>query len=93
MMMKRFLARVLACVTVAFTGCSSVKKITIVDKDEPVLSDSRFVYTSDYRVGDKFRIIRDVETNVLYILYINGYRGALSPLYDADGNVMVYEED
>lgn len=26
MMMKRFLAIVLACVTVAFTGCSSVKK-------------------------------------------------------------------
>ena len=37
-------------------------------------------------------IIRDTETDVLYLYLFGAYRAGITPLYNADGSVMVYRQ-
>ena len=43
-------------------------------------------------LGDYSQIIYDNETKVEYLIIYDGYRCGITPLYNADGTVKVYQE-
>ena len=48
-------------------------------------------YTSDY--ADKYRVIYDKNTNIVYLCKCgDGYRGAMSVMYNSQGQPMTLEE-
>ena len=43
-------------------------------------------------LGDYSQIIYDNETTVEYLIIYDGYRCGITPIYNADGTVKVYQE-
>ena len=43
-------------------------------------------------LGDYSQIIYDNETKVEYLIIYDGYRCGITPIYNADGTVKVYQE-
>ncbi len=51
--------------------------------------EKRFVKIHSDGAFSSFEIWVDTETGVNYIVYINGYAGGITPLLDANGNVVI----
>jgi len=85
--MKRWITLLVAMIMAAFLcACESQTGDNIfVSERFEVVSRDNIATLDEY-------IIRDTETDVLYF-YISGfYRAGITPLYNADGSVMVYRQ-
>lgn len=62
-------------------------------KEDPQVT-GRFVKVGSQSLdaNHSVTIFYDSETKVMYVFYKSGYSGGLSPLYNADGTLMIYEE-
>lgn len=79
--MKKLLV-VLACVAVLLTGCST----------EYASKEDETFYTVVYS-DNIYLVVYDNYTKVMYHMTIGSYnRGNLTPLYNADGTLRVWEE-
>ena len=94
--MRRVISILILCVLIiSLVGCA-------VDEDPTDFSMStsynaahiQSIYFDSEIVeeGDAYYIIRDLNTNVLYLV-VGGYRScAIIPIYDTDGTVRTYTE-
>lgn len=72
------------------------------DVDNPITTgNSQFVRVSKVDTSTMFDhlnggiceyIIYDKRTKVMYVCFIGNYRITMSPLYNADGTLMIYDE-
>lgn len=85
--MKRWITLLVAVIMAGlFCACAP-------QPGDNIFCSKRFEVVSrdNNEVWDEY-IIRDTETDVLY-LYITGfYRAGITPLYNADGSMMVYHQ-
>lgn len=92
--MKKIIALIvglLACLMV-LVGCGSAptQPGTFVDKGE-----SRFVLVDEWNEYDIGRccVYADKVTGVMYLYTNNTYRASMTPLYNTDGTLMIYDEE
>ena len=86
---------VCGCGLLVCCDCKNKDKVNINTKDNT--NDNRFVVTGDeYYIGDyadKYRVIYDKKTNIVYLCKCgDGYRGAMSVMYNSQGQPMTLEE-
>ena len=66
------------------------------DKDDQITGSGRFECIEDnfhpFSENYNERIIRDRETDVLYLALYGGYRFGITPLLNADGTPILYKE-
>ena len=96
-MKKKIISLLLIGVCGLLVGCDfeNKDKVNINTKDNT--NDNRFVVTGDeYYIGDyadKYRVIYDKKTNIVYLCKCgDGYRGAMSVMYNSQGQPMTLEE-
>ncbi len=77
--MKKLLVGVILGLTLVCTGCGKV--------NTEIKESHRMVVIE--KVFDEYYIVYDKETKVKY--YIRGYGGGITPLYNADGTLQLYE--
>ena len=83
------------CGLLVSCDCDNKDKVNRYTKDNTC--DNRFVVTGDeYYIddyADKYRVIYDKNTNIVYLCKCgDGYRGAMSVMYNSQGQPMTLEE-
>ena len=80
----------------SLVSCDNDNKYKVNRDTEDNTCDNRFVATDDkYWVGDTdlYRVIYDKKTNIVYLCKCgDGYRGAISVIYNSQGQPMTLEE-
>lgn len=84
--MKRLIVAILLSIFL-LTGCDS-KEQEILSGQFVVIESNEESFIHSYRIYDK-------QTRVIYIFTKNSWNGSstMSPLYNADGTLQIYEED
>lgn len=81
----------LACLMV-LVGCgpTPTQPESFVDKGE-----SRFIFVDEwyeYNHLGRCYVYADKVTGVMYLYINDGYKGGMTPLYNSDGTLMIYDE-
>lgn len=79
---------ILALITLILTGC----KTTTYKTNNEIYWGKFIVIEESHNIKyGHLRIIYDKDTKVMYYYLMEGSSRAISPIYNADGTVMVYE--
>ena len=92
--MKKILLTTVITLSICFgiVGCQSIKGRGKIEPTNAILGNKYFDLTTIYD-GGAFGgdVVYDKNTNVMYfIMYKNGY-SAITPIYNSDGSVKLYE--
>ena len=77
--------------SIGLAGCASnsaSKPLSCLDNDFTVVEEKG----SNSLLGAYGQIIYDNETKVEYLIIYDGYRCRITPIYNADGTVKIYQE-
>ena len=87
------LATALVC-GMMFVGC---KTTVTKDVDNAYYQNAfnQFVVVEERRNGDygTLSIVYDKDTKVMYYMFTSAYRCGVTPIYDSDGGVKIYDEN
>ena len=94
--MKKKIALILVLCTIAIVlcSCSSISYDKAKISDTYAFSDEYFTVIKEWDGGVDFpleRIIYANDTGVMYYVYAYNYCGGITPLYNADGTLQIYE--
>lgn len=79
---------ILALIALMLTGC----KTTVYKTNNKIYWDKFIVIEECHNIEyGRLKIIYDKDTKVMYYYIMEGSSRAISPIYNADGTVMVYE--
>lgn len=88
--MKKLL--IIAIILLGLTSCSESYPI----RNSPDSMASQFInlekITEDKLFKDGVFIFRDKHTDVLYLVFMNGYKGGITPIAEPDGTFLTYQE-
>ena len=94
--MKNKIALILVLCTIALVlcSCSSIPYDEAKVSDTYAFSNGYFTVIKEWDGGVNFpleRIIYANDTGVMYYVYAYNYYGGITPLYNADGTLQIYE--
>ena len=94
--MKKKIALILVLCTIAIVlcSCSSISYDEAKISDTYAFSNGYFTVIKEWGGGGDFpleQIVYANDTGVMYYVYAYGYRGGITPLYNADGTLQIYE--
>ena len=93
--MKKKIALILVLCAIATVscGCSSTSYDEAKTSDTYGFSNGYFTVIKEW--GDTLhsieRIVYANDTGVMYYIFSKGYQGGITPLYNADGTLQIYE--
>lgn len=86
--MKRIIA--ILCICLLLTGCGT--NYEDAENVSETISGGYFTLIKKWDDSeDVYRIVYANDTKVKYLIWKNGYRGGITPLYNADGSLQLYE--
>lgn len=93
-MKKRFLTIILSVmVALQCFGCGTTyQEATNMSDSADSFAEGYFTVITEWGGTPTYRIVYANDTKVKYFVFFDGYRGGISPLYNADGTLQVYEE-
>lgn len=94
--MKKKIVLILVLCTIALVlcSCSSTSYDEAKVSDTYAFSNGYFTVIKEWDGGVNFpleRIIYANDTGVMYYVYAYNYYGGITPLYNADGTLQIYE--
>lgn len=91
----KYLKELLIIAIIAF-GLSSCSESDYTIKDSPNSMTSQFInlekVAEDGPVTEIAAIFRDTHTDVLYFVFVTGYKGGITPIAEPDGTFLTYQE-
>lgn len=91
MKLKNKIILLMACMVLCFGFASCVGDYN--NADETVKDYGYFVKIKNWSDGsDDYYIVYAKDTKVEYLIWHGFYKGSITPLYNADGSLQVYEE-
>ena len=90
---KIVLVLILCAIATMLCGCSTSYEEANMNPDN-YLSKGYFTVIKEWDGGVNFpleQIVYANDTGVMYYVYAYGYRGGITPLYNADGTLQIYK--
>lgn len=95
--MKNKLLSILICgvLALSFVGYSgkTYQEVTNNVQTTDNFTDGYFTIITEWGILPTYRIVYANDTKVKYIVFFDGYRGGISPLYNADGTLQIFNEE
>lgn len=93
-MKKKILAIILSgLVVLQCTGCGiTYQEATNTSNSSDSFAKGYFTVITEWGGTPTYRIVYANDTKVKYFVFFDGYRGGISPLYNTDGTLQIYEE-
>ena len=93
-MRKKFLAIILSSMlALSCVGCGTTyQDATNISSSSNSFAKGYFTIITEWGGTPIYRIVYANDTKVKYFVFFDGYRGGISPLYNADGTLQIYEE-
>lgn len=95
-MKKKLLAILISCMLVlSCVGCGTTyQEVTDKSSTSDSFAEGVFTVISEWGGGissGKYKIVYANDTKVKYFLFYEGDAGGISPLYNADGTLQIYD--
>lgn len=93
-MKRKILAAILICLlSLSCVACGKTYSEAVSDNGSEINSFGRRYFTviTEWRNGT-YKIVYANDTKVKYFVISTGYKGGITPLYNADGTLQIYEE-
>ena len=93
--MKKKLLNVLLCSVLLLGGCGKTYNET-TDVVTGTFANGYFTTIREWGGNNnskEFKIVYANDTKVKYLVWISGKKASITPLYNADGSLQIYEED
>ena len=93
-MKKKLIALLMMCLILfSLTGCGKTYQ-EATELDECHIGKGYFITIKSWGGGggNKYYIVYAKDTKVMYFIACNGFTG-ITPLYNTDGTLQIYEED
>lgn len=92
-MKKRLLIVALVVVMVVLAGCGTTHQEATGQTESNTSDDFGNGYFTAIAEWDSYQIVYANDTKVKYLIFDSGmYRFGITPLYNADGTLQIYEE-
>lgn len=80
---------------ILITGLTACGTTTTTYEDNNKKLWNQFVVVEKQRsdIDNGLYIVYDTDTKVMYYMWYEGYKGGMSPIYNADGSIKVYDGD
>ncbi len=95
-MKKKILAALISGIlTFSCAGCSTTYQEATgqtESKSDDSFAGDYFTTIVEWGTIPTYRIVYANDTKVKYFVFIDGHKGGISPLYNADGSLQLYEE-
>ena len=90
--MKKIVLFLMLCImAISLCGCSTTYNTAVTyNHRNPNEYFSVYKEWRDSKMGD-CKIVYANDTNVMYYIFLKGYSGGITPLYNADGTLQIYE--
>ena len=94
MKLKNKMILLMACMVLCLGFASCGRDYNDSDKRVKSVFGDCFVQIEEWNDFDlgTFAIVYAKDTKVKYLIWYNTYKGGITPLYNADGSLQVYEE-
>ena len=95
MKLKNKIILLMACMVLCLVFASCGRNYNNADKRIKSVCGDYFVQIEEWKDFDlgTFAIVYAKDTKVKYLIWHNSYKGGITPLYNTDGSLQVYEED
>lgn len=82
-------------VALSFVGCGVQTYQEAINATESTVdfADGYFTVIMQWGNIPTYRIVYAKDTKVKYFVFFDGYRCGITPLYNADGTLQIYEEN
>lgn len=91
-MKKKFLSMMIALsIVLCLTGCGTTYE-EAVGQGKDNFAGGYFTVISKWGPASNYYIVYANDTKVKYFVNSSGYRWGITPLYNADGTLQIYEE-
>lgn len=93
-MKKKILALLITCtISLSCIGCGlTYQEVTDNVSTENDYGNGYFTVISEWGMGE-YRIVYANDTKVKYLVVSRGYHYGITPLYNADGSLQIYNEE
>lgn len=93
--MKKRLLGIVLCGMLALScvGCGgqTYQEATNAIEASEDFADGYFTIITEWGSIPTYRIVYAKDTKVKYFVFFDGYRGGISPLYNTDGTLQIYD--
>lgn len=90
--MKRIIALMLLMLCIiSLVGCGTTYEQAEVDGATEMFGEYFTIVKHWYEFGNDYCLLYANDTKVMYLYIERGYCGGLTPLYNADGTLQIYE--
>ena len=72
------------------TACGTTT--TTYEDNEKIFCNQFVIVEKQQHIDEHLYIVYDKDTKVMYYVYSRGSKGGISPIYNADGSVKVYDD-
>lgn len=93
--MKKIIVLLVVCILgLSFIGCDS-RSYEEASTEQEDIFNGYFTLIKEWRsdTGAHYRIVYANDTGVMYFVFSSGYQGGMTPLYNADGTLQIYDEE
>lgn len=92
-MKKRILVVLSCCVlAVACVGCGTTyQEATNISTKPDSFANGYFTVITEWGDISTYRIVYANDTKVKYFVFLDGNKGGISPLYNSDGTLQIYD--
>ena len=93
-MKKQFIALFMICaLALSLTGCYAPTSYEAANTEQEDMFSGYFTLIKEWRSdsGATYQIIYANDTGVMYFVFATGYQGGITPLYNKDGTLQIYD--
>lgn len=94
-MKRKILGVILICLlSLSCIACGKTYSEAVSDNgsNENDFCDGYFTVITEWGYQEIYKIVYANDTKVKYFVILTGYNGGITPLYNADGTLQIYEE-
>ena len=74
---------------IGLTACTTT---TIYEDNDKKFCNQFIVVEKQQNVDECVYIVYDIDTKIMYYIFESGYAGGMSPIYNTDGSIKVYDD-
>lgn len=94
--MKKIIVLLVVCILgLSLVSCSDRMSYEEARTEHEDVFNGYFTLIKEWRsdTGAYYRIVYANDTGVMYFVFSSGYQGGMTPLYNADGTLQIYDEE
>lgn len=77
---------------ILITGLTACTTTTTYEDNDKKICNQFIVVEKQQNIDECVYIVYDIDTKIMYYIFESGYVGGMSPIYNTDGSIKVYDD-